>query len=277
MAEDFNKDGMANTLIVAIGICLVCSIVVAGSAVGLRPLQMANKELDRKQNILRAAGMLGADATVAEDGRGVEDLFAEFEVRAVSLDTGVYMDDVDTALYDPIKAAKQDDASRELGPQEDRATLGRRENVSLVYLRRRDGALDKVVIPVRGYGLWGTLFGYLALEGDLNTVAGIGFYEHKETPGLGGEVDNTGWKAGWSGTRVFTADGTPSINLVKTRSPETSSAAAHEVDALSGATLTSRGIENLINFWTGELGFGPYLQRLKFESAQAQINPRRER
>ena len=106
MAEDFNKDGMANTLIVAIGICLVCSIVVAGSAVGLRPLQMANKELDRKQNILRAAGMLGADATVAEDGRGVEDLFAEFEVRAVSLDTGVYMDDVDTALYDPIKAAK---------------------------------------------------------------------------------------------------------------------------------------------------------------------------
>ena len=277
MSDGFNKDGLTNTLIVAIGICLVCSIVVSGSAVGLRPIQQVNKELDRKQNILRAAGMLGVDATVSEDGRSVSELFSEFEVRAVDLDTGAYVEDVDVALYDPVKAAKQGDVSRPLTSGEDIATLGRREDVSLVYLRRIDGELDKVVIPIRGYGLWGTLFGYLALEGDLSTVAGIGFYEHKETPGLGGEVDNAAWKASWEGIQVFKDGGVPSVALVKSRSPEGSNAAVHEVDALSGATLTSRGVENLVNFWTGELGFGPYFERLRFELAQVSINSRSAR
>ena len=239
-------------------------------------MQLVNKELDRKQNILRAAGMLEAGEVIAADGRGVAELFSEFDVRAVNLDTGTYVTDVDVDLFDPVRASKGAATSRPLSSDEDSATLGRRENVSIVYLRHEEGQLDKVVIPVRGYGLWGTLYGYLALEGDLNTVAGIGFYEHKETPGLGGEVDNAGWKASWNGVRVFGADHAPVVSLVKTRSSASSAAAVHEVDALSGATLTSRGVQNLVNFWTGELGFGPYLQRLRFESAQALIDSRSE-
>jgi Na+-transporting NADH:ubiquinone oxidoreductase subunit C len=192
-------------------------------------------------------------------------------VRAVDLDSGRYVDTVDVARYEPVKASRDPQASRRLTSEEDVATIIRRENVSLVYLRSRDGVLDKVVLPVRGYGLWGTLYGYLALEGDLETVAGIGFYEQKETPGLGGEVDNPAWKALWPGVRVFDADGEPAVTLVKTRSAEGSVAAAHEVDALSGATLTSRGVENLVNFWTGELGFGPYLDRLRQRTVQASV------
>jgi len=128
---------------------------------------------------------------------------------------------------------------------------------------RGESGIEKLVLPVRGYGLWGTMFGYLALDADLQTISGLGFYSHKETPGLGGEVDNPNWKAQWQGVQLFDPSGEPNVQLVKRRSAPSSEAADYEVDALSGATFTTRGVENLVHFWTGELGFGPYLQRLK--------------
>ncbi len=262
----FDKDSLSNTFIVALGVCLVCSIVVSGIAVALKPQQQLNKELDQKQNILRAAGMLPSDAVVAEDGRSVDELFAEFEVRVVDLETGEFVDDIDASTFDPIKAAKKPELSMALSSEQDIATLRRRENASLVYIKRIDGEIDKLVLPVRGYGLWGTLFGYLALDADLQTISGLGFYQHKETPGLGGEVDNPSWKAQWPGVQLFDENNDPSVQLVKTRSPEGSAAAQYEVDALSGATFTARGVENLVNFWTGELGFGPFIQRLKAQA-----------
>lgn len=260
----FNKDSLKNTLIVAIGLCLVCSILVSLAAVALRPQQKANKELDQKQNVLRAAGLLPADAVVDAQGRDVAEIFASFEARVIDLDTGDYVDGVDVDTFDPIRAAKDPAASKALAKDEDAATLGRRENYSLVYLKRdANGQLEKLVMPVRGYGLWGTLFGYLALEGDVKTIAGLGFYSHKETPGLGGEVDNPKWKAAWPGVQLFDAQGLPAISLVKSRAPEGSSSAQHEVDALSGATFTTKGVENMVRYWMGEGGFGPYLKKLK--------------
>lgn len=259
-----NKDSLANTFLVALGVCLVCSIVVSGAAVALKPQQQINRELDKKQNILRAAGMLPSDSLTDGEGRDVEELFSAFDIRAVDLTRGDYTEAVDLARYDQLKASKDDDLSRDLTNREDIAVLGRRENIALVYVMKdANGELEKLVLPVRGYGLWGTLYGYLAIEGDLKTVAGLGFYAHKETPGLGGEVDNPGWKALWPGVSLFAANGDPAVRLVKTRSPDGSDAAAYEVDAISGATMTTRGVENLIKFWTGDLGFGPFLDNLK--------------
>lgn len=262
MAE-FNKDSLSNTFIVAFCVCLVCSVIVSSIAVALKPAQQLNKELDQKQNILRAAGMLEEGSSVAADGRTVDELFSEFTVRAVNLSTGEYVDDVDPQSFDPIKAAKDPGQSMALSGDQDIATLRRRENTSIVYIKRNADGLDKLVLPVRGYGLWGTLFGYLALDADLETISGLGFYSHKETPGLGGEVDNPSWKSDWPGTQLFDQSGDPDVRLVKRRSPDSSPLASREVDALSGATFTTRGVENLVNFWTGELGFGPYLERLK--------------
>ena len=258
---EFDKEGIRNVLLVALGVCLVCSIIVSTAAVSLKPQRLLNQQLDQKQNILRAAGMLPQDAKTDARGRGVDELFSEFEVRAVDLDTGEFVD-MDVSDYDPIKAAKVAESSRELDSSEDIALIGTRENVSVVYLRRSGDQLEKVVLPVRGYGLWGTLFGYLALEGDLETISGIGFYSHKETPGLGGEVDNPRWKARWEGVSLFDAAGQPAVRLVKVRSAPGSDAAQHEIDALSGATLTTRGVGNLVRFWTGDLGFGPFLKQL---------------
>ena len=260
---NLDKDSLANTFLIAVFLCLVCSIVVSSMAVALKPIQQLNKELDQKKNILRAAGMLPADQDVSADGRSIEELFAEFTVRAVDLRTGEYVDDVDVVTYDPIRAAKDSSTSVALSPEEDIATLRRRENVSLVYLKATPTGIDKVVMPVRGYGLWGTLYGYLALDGDLNTIAGLGFYQHKETPGLGGEVDNSKWKASWQGVRLFNEMGQPQVKLVKQRTASTNPAASYEVDALSGATFTTKGVENMVNYWTGDDGFGAYLKRLR--------------
>ena len=159
-----NKDSLRNIFIIAIFLCLVCSVVVSGLAVSLKPMQQLNKELDQKKNILRAAGLLAAGSDVGADGRSVEEMFTDFSVRAVNLDTGEYTDAVDVDTYDPIRAATDSSVSMGLSDDADIATLGRRENISLVFIKTNDSGLDKVVIPVRGFGLWGTMYGYLALS-----------------------------------------------------------------------------------------------------------------
>ena len=267
---NFNKDGLANTFLIALAVCLVCSVIVSGMADYLKPIQQLNKELDQKQNILRAAGLLPQGSKVSEDGRSIEELFSEFTIRAVDLDTGEFTDQIDPIAFDPIKSAKDPSVSIALDGEQDIATIKRRENMSIVYIKMVEGVIDKLVIPVRGYGLWGTLYGYLALEGDLTTISGIGFYNHKETPGLGGEVDNSKWKASWKGVRLYDLGRNPSVALVKTRSDSSSENAEYEVDALSGATFTTRGVENLVNFWTGELGFGNFIERLRVSRELAQ-------
>jgi Na+-transporting NADH:ubiquinone oxidoreductase subunit C len=264
----FDKESLKNVLFVAITVCLVCSIVVSTAAVMLQPQQRLNQIYDERQNILRAAGMLPEGRNVDEQGRTVEELFDLFEVRAVDLDTGTFTDEVDPYTYEPVRAARDRATSTNLTAEQDIATLGRREDVSVVYIHRtEEGVIDRIVLPIRGYGLWGTLFGYLALDGDLETIRGLGFYSHRETPGLGGEVDNPMWKQQWPGVTLYDAERAPAIRLVKTRAPDGSDQARYEVDALSGATLTTRGVEYMIRFWTGDLGFGPFLANLQQSAA----------
>ena len=250
------NDGISKTLLVAFALCIVCSVVVSTAAVLLKPAQEANKTLDRKRNILAAAGML-------EEGASIEEQFAQIQTRVVDLRTGRFTDDVDPASYEPVKAAKDPSRSSNLTQEEDIAGIGRREDYALVYLAESaSGELDKVILPVRGYGLWSTLYGFIALEADANTVAGLGFYEHGETPGLGGEVDNPRWKAQWPGKEVY-RDGEVEIALGKGSVDSSSPDAPWRVDGLSGATLTSRGVTQLVHFWLGEQGYAAFLNNLK--------------
>ena len=193
-----SNDSIGKTLTVALSLCLVCSVLVSGAAVMLKPTQIENKALDKKTNILAAAGIETA-------GQDVNALFEQFEVRVVDLETGRYTDDVDPSSYDQSKAAKDSALSKALTKAEDLAGINRQERYAVVYLIKNGSQLDKVIVPVRGYGLWSTLHGFMALEGDANTVVGLGFYQHGETPGLGGEVDNPLWKASWVGKRVYNA------------------------------------------------------------------------
>ncbi len=251
-----NKDSVSRTLLTAFALCLVCSIIVSGAAVMLKPLQEANKTLDRKRNILAAAGML-------DDSKTIDEQFSEISARVVDLRTGKFSDAVDPEEYNQKKAAKDPAQSEKLTSDQDLAKIARRENYAVVYLvESAPGEYEKIILPVRGYGLWSTLYGFVALESDGNTIAGLGFYEHGETPGLGGEVDNPRWKALWPGKQVY-KDQSVEIGLIKGAVNPQGTDALWQIDGLSGATLTSTGITNLVQFWLGEDGFQEFLNNLK--------------
>ncbi len=251
-----SNDSIKKTLIVAFSLCIVCSVIVSTAAVVLKPAQEVNKTLDRKRNILAAAGML-------QEGMSVEEQFSQVTARVVDLRTGQFADDLDPDKFDQRKAAKDPAESIRLTADQDLAKISRRENYAIVYLVEDEGGeVDKVILPVHGYGLWSTLYGFIALESDGNTVAGLGFYEHGETPGLGGEVDNPRWKAFWPGKQVY-RDGEVELGLIKGSVDPSNANAAWQIDGLAGATLTANGVTNLVHFWLGENGFQPFLDNLK--------------
>jgi len=262
----FNKDSVSGTVIVALAVCLVCSIIVSGAAVILKPTQKVNSVLNVKQNILRAANLITGPVTAQE----VEEKFSLVTPRIVDLETGEYVDPsvvgvAEAINYDQFRAAKDPQFSKALAGSEDIAGIKRRERYATVYTIENEGQIDRVILPVRGYGLWSTLYGFLALEGDANTVVGFGFYEHAETPGLGGEVDNPNWISQWPGKKIYDLEegAEPKIHLVKGGVRANDPEANYGVDALAGATLTSRGITNLLHFWLGEQGFQKYLEQIR--------------
>lgn len=246
-------DSTPKTIFVAVTLCLFCSMVVSIAAVSLRPVQEANSLIDKRKNILEVAG-------IYEPGINVNDAFAAFDQRILNVATGEFSDEISPEGFDDIQSASDPDLSREL--TDDPAGIGRQPNFVTAYLLQdENGALDKVVLPLWGYGLWSTLYGFVAIEEDGNEIYGLQFYDHGETPGLGAEVDNPNWKSQWQGKkltdstgelRITVAKGTPSADMID-----------HQIDALAGATLTSTGVDNLVKFWMGEQGYAPFLVKLQ--------------
>jgi Na+-transporting NADH:ubiquinone oxidoreductase subunit C len=247
----------------ATAVCLVCSIVVSTSAVALRERQDRNKVLDRQTKVLVVAGLLeeGQPATAEQ----VEALFSDnIRIRAVDLATGEYDDAVDVSTYDQRKAAKDPSESRAAPPNN--AGILRLPDTALVYQKVAGDDVEMLILPIEGKGLWSTLYGFLALAPDTTTIEGITFYEHGETPGLGGEVDNPAWKALWKGREAYNQSFEPAISVIKGAAGPPSEDPYH-VDGLSGATLTGRGVTHLVQFWLGENGFETYLEKFRAEGS----------
>jgi Na+-transporting NADH:ubiquinone oxidoreductase subunit C len=246
------QETFGKTIFVVLAVCLVCSIIVAGAAVGLRPLQIANKEIDKQSNILSVAG-LQTDKTVSE-------IFSSnIQTKLVDLMTGEFV--ADNASYDQRKAAKDPKQSIKLTAEQNTAKIGRRANLATVYLvSDDDGNLQRLILPIHGAGLWSTMYAFVAVKTDGNTIESIAYYEQGETPGLGGEVENPRWRSLFEGKELFDAQGKPAIKITKGQAPEGSK---HKIDGLSGATLTSVGVEHSFTFWLGDLGFGPFLSKVR--------------
>ncbi len=262
------KSNNAKTISVALTLCLVCSVLVSAVAVGLKPAQIENSRLDRNKNILVAAGMYDAESDTAED---VAERFKDFDVEIVDLNTGSYVDDnalleagiPDRNAYDASQATKNAALSEDLG-ENDPAGIGRKPKYAKVYVKNDEsGKPEMVVLPIQGYGLWGTIYGFLTLESDMNTIKGISFYEHKETPGLGARIEEPEWRAKWSGIHSYDEEGNVATGVTKAGTPK-----ENWVDGISGATLTGRGVSNMIQFWLGDQGYKPYLDALRKESGQ---------
>jgi len=223
---------------------------VSVSAVSVRPEQNLNVENEKKVKILAAAGI--KTDKVDEEFSKIKTIFVDFETdKLVTIDSA----------YDHIKAASNPDLSTVIPKADDIAVLKRRENIGTIYVWVDEkNAIEKLVLPIRGYGLWGTLYGYLSLDSDLNTVRGIEYYDHKETPGLGGEVDNPNWKSDWYGKRIYNEDGSVALYVTKG-----ASSTDYEIDGISGATLTTNGVSNMIKYWLGDNGYGPIIKNLNEE------------
>jgi len=251
----------------AAAVCGVSSIFVSGSAVLLKDRQAENKILDRQSKVLVVAGLM-------EEGEklGRDEILKRFDENitpeVINLQTGEPVEGVDPAEFDQQKAAQDPATSHEAA--DNPAKVRRLPENALVYQVKKGDELQKIVIPVEGKGLWSTLYGYLALASDGNTIEGITFYQHGETPGLGGEVDNPGWKALWKDRKAYGKDGDPKIAVKKGQAGPPSED-PYEVDGLSGATLTSRGVTNLVQFWLGDQGFGPYLDKFHKDGALSEV------
>jgi len=259
-----SNETVRKTLIVAVALSIVFSVIVSGAAVTLRPMQDKNKALSQRSNMMAAAGLLPSDASNAK----VSEEFGKFDILLVEMGTGEVVEPAtanaeSAAAYDQRRAARDPELSRSL--DNDPAGINRLVEYGKVFVLRENGQLKRVVLPIHGYGLWSIMYGYLALEGDANTVAGVRFYEHAETPGLGGEIENPDWVAKWEGKKIYDEGEwlNPNFSLIKGGVSQNTQNREHKVDALSGATLTSRGVESTVNFWLGERAYGPFLKKLR--------------
>ncbi len=256
-APPVDTNSVGHTLKIALLLCLVCSILVSVFAVMLKPMQEENRRAFREKSILLAAGLY-------EPGAKVSELFEEtVEPLVLNLETGEIDTSADPDDIDVQKMVNRADESDVI--ESDIANIKRREKRTVIYRikdKQRAGG-ELIVFPIRGYGLWSILKGYIALDvtdisrGPENVmIRGLTFYEHGETPGLGGEVDNPLWKAKWAGKKVFDENWNVKIKVSK------GAEGIYEVDALSGASITSRGVSNMLAYWLGKSGFMPYLKRL---------------
>ena len=222
-----SKDSIRNTFIVAVGVSLVCSVLVSAAAVMLKPQQERNERLFRQRIVLEVAGLY-------EPGADIEERFAAIDVRHVELGTGDYLE-----------------------PDALEGSAGYAE----VFLVRDGDAIEQVILPVSGPGLWSTMYGYLAVEPDGTTVRGLRFYEHAETPGLGDQMDKPDWQALWPGKQLYDEAGNERIEIVRGKAPDGPDS-MYQVDGMSGATLTGRGISNFLRDAVGPDELGPYLERI---------------
>ena len=257
------KDSAVGTILVAVLLCIVCSVMVTASAVVLRDKQEKNKLLDIKKNLLLASGIL-KDPKVSE-----EEVIAAYQSvrgQVIDLATGEVADSFDVQTFDQRKMAKDPKNNHKISPKEDLAGIKVRSKYAIAYRIMKDDKTSMLVLPVNGKGLWSTLYGFIALAPDTRTIKGIGFYEHAETPGLGGEVDNKNWKQQWIGKVALDENFEPIFKVNKGMVNVSAPGKESKVDGLSGATITSNGVTGLVRYWLGKDGFGPYLA--KFRNSQ---------
>lgn len=252
------------TIVFSALLCIAFSALVSTVAVGLRERQQENIRLDRIKNVLGVAGLRAPGETLSAE-QMAQRFESGLQARLVDLAAGQFApaEAGDPLNYDARKQARDPQSSSEAPPN--LAKVRRLPQYAVVYLTQEGG----VILPIEGQGLWSTLYGYLALDADLRTVRGITYYDHGETPGLGGEVDNPRWKELWPGRLAFDERGQPALQVNKGAAGPPAED-PYRVDGLSGATITSRGVSHMLEFWLGRSGFGPFLETLRAQRGNVQ-------
>ena len=256
-----NNDSPLKAFLVVLVTAVVCSAMVSAAVVVLRPIQLNNQLLDRSRNIMALTGLLPV-GEVVEDETMLE-LFKSLDARIADLDEGRFDDSIDPQTFDHRRAAGDPDLSSAVPAGQDLARLGRRSRYAPVYIVWDGDRMDRMILPVRGAGMWSMIYGYIALEPDLSTIAGMTFYEQNETPGLGDQITHPQWLAGWKGKQVYDHLGTPLFAVSEGEVNPASVHAIYHVDGITGATVTGNAVTDLVRYWFGPHGYRPLLEQLK--------------
>ncbi|MEA3288060.1 MAG: NADH:ubiquinone reductase (Na(+)-transporting) subunit C [Candidatus Marinimicrobia bacterium] len=231
----------AYTLGFAAAVTMVCSVLLASAATLLKDRQEQNVQLDIKCNILTVLGLTESKAVEAE--------------KIFSL----YNDNVKTFVVDldgkRLTGRKAEDIDPKVEP-----------DLLPVYARKDGDKITAYCVPTQGKALWSTVKGYIALESDLNTVKGITFYSHGETPGLGGEIDKEWFTEAFKGKTILNESGEiVSVTIVKGKMREDEQNPEHKVDGISGATLTTKGLNQFIKATLDK--YEPYFKTVRGEAS----------
>lgn len=250
-----NVNSTKGTILVALVVCLISSIFVSFIAVSLKEKQTINKKLDKKKFILLAANLIenGKKYTKEE----IDQKYQQIQKKVIDFQTGDISQQIDIESYDQRKASKDPKMSKALSGEEDIASVLRVAHHGEVYeVLDENSQVVRLILPIKGYGLWSTMYGFIAFGKD-KKVSNITYYEHAETPGLGGEIENLKWQALWKGKNVFSEAGELILKVVKSGMVKDENI---HVDGMSGATITTVGVDNMIRFWLSDQYYGRYLK-----------------
>ena len=220
-----DKDSNKATFLFSSGMVVVIAIMLSVVAISLGPYQARNLRIEKMQNILSTVAIKSTPGDA-------EALFAKYITQQVTLNNkgepvtgGTAAFDID--LKKELDKAKTGEADKELFP----LFICNKESKSFY------------IIPLRGKGLWGPIWGYIALEEDMNIVYGVSFGHKSETPELGAEIETEKFKKQFTGEKIFDESGKfVSVKVVKGGAAPTD---LHGVDAVSGATITSNGVTEM--------------------------------
>jgi len=259
-----SSDSTKKTVTVALGVCLVCSFLVSSITVSLGEKQNTNQRIDKIVNILMAGDL---DYSAGNPEKIYEE---RIKTVVVELETGniipeeKYDDMLNPERFDIKKISGNPKYSDPIPAADDIAGIKIKPKFMVIYeVMDTNNSVDKYILPIYGKGLWSTLYGFIALDKELKMVRGITFYQHGETPGLGGEVDNPNWKASWKGKKAFDENLNPVIQVLKGKVDPSNPNSNRQIDGLSGSTLTTRGVDNLVKFWLSDKGYGGFLKNVK--------------
>jgi Na+-transporting NADH:ubiquinone oxidoreductase subunit C len=256
-----NNDSPLKAIVVVCSVALVCSVLVSVTTISLKPVQQRNQLVDRSRNIVALTGLVPVGQALSDDE--ILDAVEQLDIRVVDIATGEFDTAIDPAEFDARATVNDPDLSVAIGPADDRARIGRRSRFAVVYLVWDGDQLSRVILPIHGQGMWSTLYGYLALEADLKTIAAVSFYEQTETAGLGDQIQRPDWQAQWQGRQLFDDQDNVRFRVATGRVEAGSPAARHQVDALTGATVTGDAVTRLVEYWFGPDGYAVFIDRLR--------------
>lgn len=245
------NESRAKTIVVALLLSVVCSVLVTTATVVLRPIQTQNRAAEEQLRLDQLlASIPGMSEIVTEaGGSALTSVIVDLtEARAVQrLDSA----SLQAALDDPGNWSQ-------LAPEQDTAGIGARPDIAQIFLLRDEDRISLLILPILGAGYNGPIRAMLALRGDMVTIAGLTITDQSETPGLGARIEEDAWQAQFAGKQLADEAGRLQFSVARG-----AARTEYEVDGITGATRTSNAITRMIRFWVGPDGYGPLIDAVR--------------